>query len=182
MTAPPNRQLGSPATYGRNTFVMTERKAHEAWAKLTSRSPRASVLMHHLVARMGHQNAVVVSQKTLAKLIGCSVRTVQNALQDLERDNWIQIVQIGNTGSVNAYVINSEVAWGEARDQIGRLSIFHATVIADADDQSDETLEHRKLRQLPIIYPPEEALPNGDGEPGAQTLLPGLEPVIEGKR
>ena len=39
-------------------------------------SPRAAALMHHLVARMGHQNAVVVSHKTLAKMMGCGTRTI----------------------------------------------------------------------------------------------------------
>ncbi|MBF0562076.1 MAG: helix-turn-helix domain-containing protein [Alphaproteobacteria bacterium] len=173
--------LGTPATYGKNSWVQTERKALEAWAHLTMTSPRASALLQHLVARMGHQNAVVVAQKTLAKMMGCNTRTVQRAMDDLVKGRWIQVVQIGTAGSVNAYVINSEVAWGEARDQIGRLSVFTATVIADAEDQAPDVLEHKQLRSLPIVYPPEEALPYGDGEPGAQIALPGFEPVIEGK-
>ncbi len=138
--------------------------------------------MHHLVANMGHQNAVVIAQKTLAKLTGCSLATLKRAIADLESEQWIQTVQIGSNGTVNAYVVNSSVAWGESRDQIGRLSVFHATVVADAEDQRPETLERSELRRLPIIVPPEEALPHGDGEPGAQIALPGMEPVIEGKR
>ena len=145
------------------------------------RSPRAAAVMHHLVANMGHQNAVIIAQKTLAKLVGCSLRTVQYALADLERDQWLQIVQIGSSGTINAYVVNSSVAWGEARDQIGRLSVFQAAVVADAEDQPEGRLERSNLRKLPLIYPPEEAMPAGDGEPGAQIALPGLEPVIEGK-
>ncbi len=179
---PPGKQLGTPANYGRNTWVQTERSAHEAWGKLTMRSPRAAAVMHHLVANMGHQNAVVVGQKTLAKLVGCSLRTVQYALADLERDQWIQVVQIGANGTVNAYVVNSSVAWGESRDQIGRLSVFQAAVIADAEDQTEDRLGRSDLRKLPIIYPPEEAMPAGEGEPGAQIALPGMEPVIEGRR
>ena len=31
-----------------------------------------------------------------------------------------------------------------------------------------------------MIYPPEQALPAGAGEEGAQMLLDGMEPVIEG--
>ena len=101
------------------------------------------------------------------------------SLDDLVADEWIQL---GQQGTVNAYVINSAVAWGESRDQIPRLSVFHAAVVADAEDQSAETLERRKLRKLPIIILSEEALPHGDGKPGAQTLLPGFEPVIKGRR
>jgi hypothetical protein len=138
--------------------------------------------MHHLVANMGHQNAVVVAQKTLSAMVGCSLSTLKRALADLERDRWIQSVQIGNTGTVNAYVVNSSVAWGETRDQMPRLSVFHAAIIADAADQSEATLGRTKLRKLPLVVPPEQPLPDGPGEPGAQTLLPGLEPVIEGRR
>jgi hypothetical protein len=153
------KQLGTPVTYGRSTWVQTERKALEAWAHLTMTSPRASALLQHLVARMGHQNAVVIAQKTLAKMMGCSVDTVQRAVRDLVNGKWIQVIQIGQNGTINAYVVNSDVVWGEARDQIGRLAIFTATVVADADDQAVETLEHRKLRKLPIIYPPGDAAP-----------------------
>ena len=174
------KQLGTPANYGRNTWVQTERKAHEAWAKLTVQSPKAAAVMHHLVANMGHQNAVVIAQKTLAKMLGCSLRTIKYAVADLVDGNWVQVVQIGQHGTINAYVVNSAVAWGESREQMGRLSVFHAAVVADAEDQTEETLGRKELRKLPIIYPPEQAIMHGDGEPGAQTILPGFEPVIEG--
>lgn len=160
----PQKQLGTPATYGRNTWVQTERRAHEAWAHLTATTPRASVLMHHLVARIGHQNAVVISQKTLAKLMGCTTRTVQSALADLVKGRWVQVVQVGPSGTVNAYVVNSHVAWGEARDQIGRLAVFTATVIADADEQPPDMLKHRELRTVSLTYGPNEAPPKDDSE------------------
>ena len=144
-------RLGIPANYGRNTWVQTERAAHEAWAKLTMDSPKAAAVMHHLVANMGHQNAVVISQKTLSKMLGCSLRTVKYAVADLVDGNWVQVVQIGQHGTINAYVVNSTVAWVESRDQLHRLSIFHATVVADAEDQTEETLSRSNLRKLPII-------------------------------
>lgn len=59
------------------------------------RKPRAAALAHHLVAQMGHQNAVVVSQAVLAKLMGCSVETVKRAVRDLVAERWIQVVRIG---------------------------------------------------------------------------------------
>jgi hypothetical protein len=55
-------------------------------------------------------------------------------------------------------------------------------VYVSADDQSADALETSELRRLPMIYPPEEALPMGPGEPGAQMLLDGMEPVLEGNR
>ena len=180
MANPPS--LGTPVGYGPRTWVQTERKAHEAWSELTLKSPRAAAVMHRLVAMMGHQNAVVINQKTLAKIMKCSLDTVKRGIRDLEEGKWIQVVQLNGPGTVSGYVINAAVAWGEARDQIPRLATFHAAVIADADHQAVEKLAAPKLRQLPIIIPPEEALPHGDGEPGAQIALPGMEPVIEGSR
>jgi len=145
------------------------------------KSPRAAAVMHTFVARMGHQNAVVISQKLLAKLVGCNERTIRRAIEDLERDRWIQVVQIGPSGTVNAYVVNDTVAWGQKRDQKISVSIFSAAIVADAGDQNEFTLEGRQLRRVPVIYPPEQALPGGPGEPGAQMLLDGMEPVIEGE-
>jgi hypothetical protein len=173
-------QVGTPLTSGPRTWVQTERAAHEAWAKLVMTSPRAAALMHHFVAMMGHQNAVVIPQRTLAKLMGCNERTVRRALDDLITGRWVQVVQIGHAGTVNAYVVNAAVAWGEKREHIGRLAVFQARVVADADDQSETTLDRSELRRVPVIFPPEEALPVGNGEPGAQIPLPGMEPTVAG--
>src|ERR1700691_4740161 len=144
MAQVPARQLGARVDTSPNTWVQTERAAHEAWAKLTIKSPRSAALMHHLIARMGHQNAVVVSQKTLAKLMGCNPRTVQRAVADLVTDRWIQAVSLGGAGTINAYVVNDQVAWGQPRDQRPALSVFSAYVVADREDQDALTLEHRE--------------------------------------
>jgi len=175
------RELGTPVGVGPRQWVQVDRRALEQWASLSSRNPRASALMHVIVARMSHQNALVCSQKLLAKLMGVSTDTVQRALKVLVEEKWVQVVKLNGPGNVCAYVVNSAVAWGEKRDQM-RLSVFHATVLADEDDQDQGTLSHRELRQIPVVIPPEEAMPYGDGEPGAQTLLPGFEPTIPGKR
>jgi Helix-turn-helix domain len=179
MSAPPAK-LGTPVHSGPRRWVQTERAAHEQWAALTMRSPRAAALMHRFVALMGHQNAVVISQKTLAKLMGCTDRTIRNALADLVRERWVQVVQLGASATVNAYVVNSNVAWGESRDQRGRLAVFSATVVGDLEDQPANALDPPALRRVPVIFPPEQSLPVGDGEPGAQIALPGMEPVVEG--
>jgi hypothetical protein len=180
VTAPQGKQLGAPLAGGPRTWVQTERAAHEAWSALTTRSPRAAALMHRLVSLMQNQNAVVVSQKTLAKLNRCSVETIKRAVRELHNERWIDVVRLNEPGTVAAYVVNSAVAWGQERNLIGVLSVFHATVVADAEDQPEGTLGRTDLRRVPVIYPPEEALPIGDGEPGTQIALPGMEPVIEG--
>ena len=82
MASPPAK-LGTPVHSGPKTWVQTERAAHEQWSLLTMSSPRAAAVMHRLVSIMGHQNAVVISQKTLAKMMGCNERTIRRAIDDL---------------------------------------------------------------------------------------------------
>src|SRR3546814_691326 len=94
-------------------WIQTERAAHEAWASLIEKAPKAAQLMHILTARVGEHNAVVVSQKTFAALMKCSRRTVQRAVDVLAEDRWIEIRQIGENGTVNAHIINDRVARSE---------------------------------------------------------------------
>ncbi len=173
ISAPP--EIGAPAENPRAKWVQTERKAHEAWASLIGRKPRAAMLLHHLVARMGHQNAIVVSQKTLAKIVGVHLETVKRALRDLESERWIQVVKMNGPGTVCAYVVNDRVAWAEKRELL-RLSVFSATVVADEEDQDANALRHDELRRIPLLYPGERQLPHGPGEmPPSQPSLDGLE-------
>lgn len=169
------KALGVPAASGRATWVQTERKAHEAWGRLAGKNPRAAALMHHLVARMGDQNAVVISQKTLAALLGVSVDTVKRGLQMLVAEKWIQIVKLNGPGTVAAYVVNSQVAFAERRETL-HMALFSANVVADAADQDAATLTHGELRKIPMLFPGETQLPTGPGEePPAEPSLDGLE-------
>lgn len=171
----------SPLRPARGNWVQTERAAHEAWAALIARAPKAAQLMHLLTSRIGTNNAVVVSQKDLAALMGVkSVTTVKTALAVLEADRWIEVRQIGKNGTVNAYVINDRVAWSGKRDGI-RYSLFSATVIAADEDQPDRAeLGHQDpLRKVPSLFRDEYQLPDGHGlPPPSQPFLDGMEPDL----
>lgn len=159
-------------------WVQTERQAHEAFARLIMRSPLAARIMHLLVARVGEHNAVVISQGTLAQLLGASRQGVQKALRVLEADKWIEIRQIGDRATVNAYVINDQVVWHGSRDGI-RHSLFTATVVVSSAEQPDQDdLESpRQLRRLPRIG--ELQIPTGEGlPPPSEPALPGMEPTL----
>lgn len=179
------KKLGTYVDNTPMTWVQTDRSAHEAWGLLAIKSPRAAALLHHLVANMGAQNAIVASQATLAKMLRCDVRTIRRAIEDLVDDKWIQCVSMGGAGTVNAYIVNDQVAWGEKREKMTRLSLFTARVIADIDDQSETTLSRSQLRKIPVIMPNEKQLPSGPGEdPPSQPSIPGFEqelPAIQGK-
>jgi hypothetical protein len=176
-------QLGTPVDAGPKTWVQTERAAHEAWGKLAMKSPIASAVLHRLIAIMGHQNAVVIGQKTLAKLLGCNARSIARAIEILESEKWVQVVQIGQRGTVNAYVVNDRVAWGEKREHLPRLSVFSAAIVADEEDQPEYTLLPGQLRRIPALYPGEQQLPTGPGlPPPSEPSLPGLEPDLPARQ
>lgn len=180
------RKIAAPPEIGRTaqvkagahggSWVQTERAGHEAWARLGIRSPIAAAILHTLIARMGNQNAVVISQKTIAGLIGVTDRSVRSAIQLLTAERWMQVVRLNGPGTVCAYVVNSAIAWSEKREKL-HLSTFSATVVADADDQF--SIDHSELRQIPTLFVGERQLPTGPGEePPSQPSIPGLEPDL----
>ena len=171
-------EVGRQVVSTKKTWVQTERAAHEAWAGLIARKPRAAMLLHHFVALMGEKNAVVISQKTLAKMLGVTDRTVRSAVADLVAERWVSVVKLNGPGTVAAYVVNDRVAWGERRDKLP-LSVFSAAVVADRSDQDEALLGHGDLRRIPSLYPGELQLPTGPGaEPPSQPALDGLEPDL----
>lgn len=131
---------------------------------------------------MGERNALVVSRSTLAALMGCSEATVKRAIADLRADNWIEVAQVGGKGGVNAYLVNSTVAWGQPRDKL-HLAHFTATVVVNAAEQQPGALEHRDLRRIPVLYAGERQLPSGPGEePPSQPAIEGIEPDLPALR
>ena len=174
---------GLPEKQSAKQWVQTERAAHEAWASLIERAPKAAQLMHILTARVGEHNAVVVSQKTLSALMKCSRRTVQRAVDVLIADRWIEVRQIGENGTVNAHIINDRVAWSGKRDGI-RYSLFSAAVIVSEEEQPDRDQigQHEPLRRLPSLFRDERQLPSGAGlPPPSQPFFDGMEPDIPTK-
>jgi DNA-binding transcriptional MocR family regulator len=172
------------ATDPGGSWVQVERAAMESWAKLAVENRRAASVMMVIVAQMGRHNALVVSQKTLAKLAGCSRATLQRALDMLREGNWIEVRQIGQTGTANAYIVNDRIAWSGARDSM-RYSLFSAAVVISADEQPDrESLGFQTpLERLPVVYAGEQQLPTGAGlMPPSQPSLTGLEPDLPVRR
>jgi hypothetical protein len=132
--------------------VQTERKTHEAWADLLRRAPKAGVLLHYFAALIGQQNSVVISQKTLAKLLGCSVKTVSRAVEVLVLEKYIEVVKLNGPGSVCAYVINDRVVFHGKRENL-RYSRFSSVVVADQADQDESELTLENLRKVPVLFP-----------------------------
>ena len=173
------REFGVTTRPG-GTWVQTDRAAHEQWARLISSNPKAAALMHVIVGNMGRHNALVVSQEALASLVECSTRTVRRSIEALRDGNWIEVRQIGPSGTVNAYIVNDRVAWSGSRDGI-RYSLFSAAVMVSGADQPDrpELDSQMPLKRVPSLFPGERQLPTGPGEPPvSQPSLDGLEPDL----
>lgn len=163
----------------RKTWVQTEKAAHEAWANLIATAPKAAQLMHILTARVQSHNAVVISHKVLASLLKVkSLTTVKKAIAKLVSDNWIEIRQIGESGTVNAYIINDRVVWTESRDK-RRYSLFTASVIVSSEEQPDKDMlgKQEPLRWLPKIGEVQHSTGNGLPPP-SQPHLPSMEPDL----
>ena len=171
------------ATGTGGTWVQTDRRAHEEWSKLIIANPRAASVLHCMIAQMGRNNALVTSHETLAKFANCSVATLKRALKVLKNTNWIDVRQIGLSGTVNGYIINDRVAWSGKRNGI-RYSLFSATVLTSDVEQPDK----EELGALPplgkviAMYPDEVQMPTGEGlPPPSQPFLDGLEPDVPAK-
>ena len=88
--------------------------------------------------------------------------------------------QIGDRGTVNAYIVNDRVAWAQARDGL-RYSLFSAMILVSEEEQPDREDLGRQpaLIPLPRLYPGERQLPSGDGlPPPAQPFLNRMEPDL----
>lgn len=183
MAAGKERQLGL-VTAPNGTWVQMERAAMERWAILAVENPRAASVMAVVVARMGRHNALVSSQANLARMAKCSVRTLQRALDVLRDNNWIEVRQIGPSGTVNAYIVNDRVAWSGDRDGI-RYSLFTAAILVSDDEQPDraELGAQPPLEKVPAMFPGERQLPTGDGlPPPSEPALPGMEPEVPSRQ
>jgi len=172
-----NQPKGTPPVPRHDTWVQTERKAHEAWAELCVRKPRAAAMLHRLVALMQpHGNVVVISMGDLAKVMGCAERTAYRAADDLIEGRWVQRIKV--SGSVFGFAVNSEVAWAGFRAAKYDGGVFTAAVVSTRSELDKPPVT---LRRVPILFPPgEKALPQETGgEPGSQTSLPGFDRSCE---
>jgi DNA-binding Lrp family transcriptional regulator len=101
-------------------------------------------LLDFFIYKMNKNNAVIISQKKLQKLLSVSRTTVGNIIKKLSDARIIDVVKVGSS---NAYVVNSQVAWKSNRAGM-KEAVFTATVIADWDDQMED---HIKQWNTPLV-------------------------------
>lgn len=152
-------------------FVQITRGYLQDMRELSRRSQSAHQILWLLTERMNRTNAVVMSQATMAQILGYSPSTIKRGVALLKAERWVQTV---NIGTANGYIVNSKVLW---RDHSGkRYASFYAEVVVSADEQSRpiEEWDNIDLRQMPILKHNEQPLVGDDAlpPPDQQDLLP----------
>lgn len=143
-------------------FVQVSRRYLDELDELAFRSPAARKLLTCLVKGMNKQNAVMVSQESLAKLSGLSKPTIKRSVALLREQNWIEVVKVG---TANVYRVNSGVFWTARAD--GRWASFSAEVILNFDEQDEITKAapinppKTTLRHIPFLQAHEEVVVSG---------------------
>ena len=145
-------QKAGATNYG---FVQVSKQHIDDLNALARQSTAAHATLWALCKAMDKQNAVMVSQDSLAKLTGYSKATLKRAIALLREQQWVQILKVGTS---NVYRVNSSVFW-QARAN-GRWASFSAEVLVNFDEQDATTRSEPspKLRHIPVLRAGEEVL------------------------
>jgi len=133
-------------------FVQLTRANLGDLRELAIQSITAFEIISYMVEKMNRQNAIIVSQETLAKLTGKSLITIKRSIAHLEKHKWLKILKVG---TANAYVINSKIFWTSTRE--GRYAAFHAQVITSEAEQRQPIDENLQLKHFPLVFTNETA-------------------------
>ena len=93
-------------------YVMTERHLFAKLPMLAVKHPYAHYALMFLIHKMSKTNAVFISQKGLAQLMGCSLSTSKRSIKFLTEHNYIKI---GKVGVQNFYQLNANIVWRSSR-------------------------------------------------------------------
>lgn len=143
-------------------FVQVSKRHIDDLNALARESPAAHATLWTLCKAMNKQNAVMVSQDSLAKLTGYSKATLKRALTHLREQQWIQVLKVGAS---NVYRVNSSVFWQSRANE--RWASFSAEVLVNFDEQDNLTkaAPEPKLRHIPLLEAGEEVLIPDAGKP-----------------
>lgn len=143
-------------------FVQVSRRYLDELDELAFRSPASRKLLTSLVKAMNKQNAVMVSQESLAKLTGLSKATIKRSIALLREQNWVEVLKVG---TANVYRVNSRVFWTARAD--GRWTSFSSEVILNFDEQDEITKAlptnspKTTLRHIPLVQAHEDVVVTG---------------------
>lgn len=109
---------------------------------LTSLNPLAMNILYFLMKNANNYNAVIVSQKTLAEILGKSIRSIATAIKVLKEHNFIDVRKDGRG---NIYMINSNVSW-KSYGSNHKFAEFNAKVIFSEQEMQGIELNKTYIR------------------------------------
>lgn len=139
-----------PANFG---WLQFEKKATRELQHLAMASPPAMGTLMYIVSNMNGTNALMASQQAIASGLGCTRETVNIAIKELQKRQFIQVIK---SGGANIYVVNSRVAWQGKRG--ARFTTFRADIIAIESEQKTDIDSKEPLKGVPIFHPGERLL------------------------
>jgi hypothetical protein len=148
-------------------WLQFEKKGMRELQTLALAHPAAMGTLMYMCTRMSRSNALVVSQKAMAKELNLSLKSIGNSVKTLATHNFIEIIKVGNTA---VYVVNSRVAWQGERG--ARYAAFGADVIALESEQTGIIDDLPALKSVPVLHDGERVLVgNEEGPPPDQGEL-----------
>jgi hypothetical protein len=144
-------------------FVQFDRRAMSSHRQLILKSQLGAAILDLFIEKMNTNNAIVCSYRVLEEITGYSRASIGRALKVLKDDNWVQSIKIG---SAHAYIVNSAAFWTTYANG-KQYSMFHATVIASAEEQKQslDELKDIKLKKVPVLAMDEVAVLSGEDLP-----------------
>lgn len=126
-------------------FVQFNRTGLDALVKLSN--PLAIRVFMLLTKEMNKENKIIVSQQTLAQLLGVTRQSVSNAIKELVEKNMFTILK---TGSSSVYCLNADVVWSDRADK-KKYASFRATVLVSEKEQNPPTkVKKTKVNRIDI--------------------------------
>lgn len=124
-------------------FVQFYRNEMHSLRELIKEEPKAANLFLFLTEKMDQENALIVSQETLAEVLKVSKRTIIRQINVLREKGFIDIVKSGVT---NIYLINANIAWTTHGDK-KQYAKFRANVFVSKAEQ-EYNVKTTKYKQL----------------------------------
>lgn len=141
-------------------FVQVSKVYIDEMNQLAMHAPAAHRALWTLVKLMNKQNAVMISQDSLAVVVKCSKPTIKRAVALLRKQQWLDVFKMG---TANVYRVNSRVIWQDRAD--GRWAAFNARVILNFAEQDETTrsLPPVRTRHIPFVEADDEMPPDDGG-------------------
>ena len=127
-------------------FVQFYRNEIGSIRELIKDEPKAASLFLFLSEKMDQENALIVSQETLAEYFEISKRTIIRQLNILKEKGFIEILK---SGTANIYLINANIAWTSYANKRDYAQ-FRANVLVSKTEQT-YAVKEKHFKQLDLL-------------------------------